>query len=73
MPIYCFECTQCHAIFEVQATFKEKEAGLEPECPHCKGRQARQIISGGLIIRNLEGVSISGLACNPKDGPGCCG
>lgn len=73
MPLYCFQCTQCQALFDVQATFKEKEAGLEPECPNCHSRAAKQLIPGGMIIRNEEGVSFSGPACNPNDGPGCCG
>jgi len=73
MPMYCFECSKCLTLFDVQATFKEKEAGLEPECPNCHSQEARQLIPGGMIIRKEEGVNFSGPACNPKDGPGCCG
>ena len=33
MPLYDYQCKGCQAVFEVRATFKEKEAGLQPECP----------------------------------------
>jgi len=33
MPLYDYQCKKCQTIFEVRATFKEKEEGLEPECP----------------------------------------
>lgn len=32
MPLYDYQCKKCQSAFEVRATFKEKEAGLEPEC-----------------------------------------
>lgn len=73
MPLYSFECTQCHAHIEVRATFKEKDNGLKPECPLCHCREVRQLIPGGLVVRGEEGVQFSGPACDPHDGPGCCG
>ena len=73
MPIYSFECSHCHAHFEMRATFQEKEAGIRPECPECHAREAKQLIPGGLVIRSGEGVSFSGPACDPRDGVECCG
>ena len=35
MPVYDYQCQVCGNTFEVFATFKQKEAGLQPECPLC--------------------------------------
>lgn len=34
MPSYDFICRECGTLFEVQATFAEKSAGLNPDCPN---------------------------------------
>ena len=73
MPMYCYECIECHAVFDVMASFKNKEAGLKPECPKCHGIVTRQLISGGLFVRSKDGASFSGPACDPDRNPGCCG
>lgn len=73
MPLYDYQCEQCQAIFEVRATIKEKEAGLEPECPNCHGKQTRQIITAGLILHGAGSSEISASCCGPNAGPGCCG
>jgi putative FmdB family regulatory protein len=73
MPLYDYECGQCHTIFEVRASFEEKEAGLEPECPECQCKDVKQVISGGLVILGKDGISFSGPACGPNGGSGCCG
>lgn len=72
MPIYNFQCEQCSEVFEVRATFKEKEAGLLPECPKCHSKETRQMITAGLVLRGGDGVSLSLPACGPLSGPGCC-
>jgi putative FmdB family regulatory protein len=72
MPIYNFQCEQCLEVFEVRATFKEKEAGLEPICPKCQSKETRQMISAGLVLRGSDGASLSLPACGPSAGPGCC-
>ena len=72
MPIYNFQCEQCSEVFEVRATFKEKEAGLEPECPKCQSKETRQMITAGLVLRGSNGASISLAGCGPNTGPGCC-
>lgn len=73
MPLYDYQCEQCQTVFEVRATILEKEVGLEPECPICHGKQARQIITAGLVLRGGgdSGVSVPG--CSPNSRPGCCG
>lgn len=72
MPLYNFKCKQCGEIFEVLASFKEKEAGLQPECPKCHSQDSHQVITAGLVIRGSDGATLSLPACGPTAGPGCC-
>lgn len=72
MPLYNYQCKQCFEVFEVRATFKEKEAGLEPECPNCHSQDTRQMITAGLVLRGSDGASLSLPGCGPNVGPGCC-
>ena len=74
MPLYDYQCQACQAVFEVRATFKEKEEGLEPECPQCQSKNTKQVLTAGLLIRGGDGASLSiPPACGPNAGPGCCG
>lgn len=74
MPLYDYQCQDCQMIFEVRATFQEKEAGLEPECPRCRSKQTRQLLTSGLFLRKSgDGASFDLPACGPNAGPGCCG
>ena len=72
MPIYNFQCQHCAEVFEVKATFKEKEAGLEPECPLCHSKETHQLITAGIMLKGNGGVRTSLPVCDPKAGPGCC-
>lgn len=72
MPIYNFQCEQCAEVFEVRASFKEKEAGLEPECPICHSQETHQLITAGLVLKASNGASFSLPRCDPNAGPGCC-
>lgn len=72
MPVYVFQCQDCQEVFDVRASFKEKEAGLQPLCPQCESLQTLQVITAGLFIRGNNGASISLPACGPTAGPGCC-
>lgn len=72
MPIYSFQCQDCQEVFDVRASFKEREAGLEPQCPKCQSRQTKQVITAGSFIRSSDGASPSFPACGPSAGPGCC-
>ncbi len=72
MPVYVFQCQDCKEVFDVRASFKEKEAGLEPQCPSCQSQRTKQVITAGLIIRSGNETSLSFPACGPSAGPGCC-
>ena len=72
MPLYDFQCEHCGTVFEIRATFKEKEAGLEPECPQCQSKEMKQVLTAGLLIHN-DGASLSLPVCGSNCGPGCCG
>lgn len=74
MPLYDYQCKHCQAIFEVRASFKEKETGLQPECPQCNGHDVRQVLTAGLLLQmGGDGVAHKFPVCGPNSGPGCCG
>lgn len=74
MPLYDFHCEQCDTKFEVRASIKEKQAGLQPECPTCHSHAAQQIVTAGRMLHGSDGGSVSsaGPACGCGGG-GCCG
>ncbi len=69
MPTYVYECQKCGEMFEVQASFKQKEHGLKPQCPACRGKRTRQRLTAGMLIRGSDGASLGQAACSP----GCSG
>ncbi|MFO7623784.1 MAG: zinc ribbon domain-containing protein [Anaerolineales bacterium] len=71
MPFYDFQCDQCQQTFEVRATFREKEAGLHPLCPHCHSEDVHQVVSAGFVMRG-SGGPLTPPSCGPNFGPGCC-
>ena len=71
MPIYEFRCEDCDEVFEVRASIKEKEAGLELKCPKCESENARQLLSHVMVLHGSDGVSLTP-GCGPDRGPGCC-
>lgn len=74
MPLYDYQCKQYQAIFEVRASFKEKETGLQPECPQCHSPDVRQILTAGLLLQiGRDGAALNLPVCGPNSGPGCCG
>lgn len=73
MPLYDYQCQDCQTIFEVRATFQEKEAGLQPECPHCQGQRTHQLLRSGPFLRKGgDGVSAYFVG-GPHGGSSCCG
>jgi putative FmdB family regulatory protein len=72
--IYTYKCNECNEIFDVWATFDEKEKGLHPKCPRCNSEDTRQEFSA----INLGGSSKAGgrtnmpPGCGPTGGLGCC-
>ena len=76
MPIYAFQCEQCHQTFDVRASIREREQGLDPECPHCHAQESQQVITSGLMLHGVSGISRQpspASACGCGAGPGCCG
>ena len=74
MPLYDYQCNYCQTIFEVRASFKEKEAGLQPECPQCNSQDVRQVLTAGLLLQiGGDGAAHNLPVCGPNSGPGCCG
>lgn len=74
MPLYEYQCQDCQAVFEVRATFKEKEEGIKPECPQCQSKQTRQLLTSGLLLRVVsDNAPQGGCACGTGGGSGCCG
>lgn len=74
MPLYDYQCQHCQNTFEVRATFKEKEAGLKPTCPHCQSTETRQLLASGLLLHVVTDKSSQGTcACGMNGGSGCCG
>jgi len=74
MPTYEYQCQDCGHTFDVFATFKQKEAGLQPRCPKCQSTETQQAFRSLTFIRSGDGGNvISGPAgCGPSMGPGCC-
>lgn len=72
MPLYDFYCEDCHLEFAIRATIKQKEAGLRPECPQCRGQSVRQVITAGLLLRGQSHSTDASTCCGPNAKPGCC-
>jgi len=73
MPLYDYQCKHCKTVFEVRATFKEKELGLGPQCPQCHSKRTRQLLSSGLFLRQShDGQSLGSPSCGPNCGRGSC-
>ncbi|MGE5249011.1 MAG: FmdB family zinc ribbon protein [Bacteroidota bacterium] len=74
MPTYVYQCKKCGEVFEVHASFKEKEKGLTPECPACHEKTCRQMLTtGSLLIHNTGGGGCAGKTCGPNCRGNCCG
>lgn len=74
MPLYDYQCEHCQTIFEVCASFREKEVGLKPVCPKCQSTETRQILTVGVFMRSSggQGGSLPSTSCGPNGGQGCC-
>lgn len=78
MPMYDFRCKNCGHAFTVRASFKEKDAGLQPECPVCHAVEAQQVLTAGVFIGQAAGGSslplpMMGGGAGCGCGPGGCG
>jgi putative FmdB family regulatory protein len=75
MPLYDYHCQECDRTFEVSATFKQKQAGLQPSCPSCNSKETEQLIRVPLMLHaetTGDAPRMTG-TCNPGSGAGCCG
>ncbi len=73
MPMYDFRCKQCGHTFTVRASFKEKDAGLQPECPVCLAVETQQVLTVGIFVGQAAADDGSSLPL-PISGPVCgCG
>ena len=74
MPTYDYQCQDCEHVFEVRATFKQKDAGLQPECPECHSAKTQQAFRSVMFVRSGDSASAMPMpmACGPNMGPGCC-
>jgi putative FmdB family regulatory protein len=72
MPIYEFHCEDCDEVFEVRASIREREDGLELKCPKCESENTRQLISRVMLLHGSDGASLTIPGCGPDRGPGCC-
>jgi putative FmdB family regulatory protein len=72
MPFYDFRCHCCDHAFTIRATMKEKEAGLQPECPSCHQQETQQVITAGVLIGRAAGNGRPAPVCSPLAGPECC-
>lgn len=50
MPVYEFQCQDCGKKFDIVATLAEREVGLDPTCPKCGRKRARQVFSRFTLI-----------------------
>lgn len=66
---YDYKCTDCEEVFEVRATFAEKEKGLKPECPKCGSKQTKQVFSA----LNIGGETTKSAGSSEgMQAPSCC-
>jgi putative FmdB family regulatory protein len=70
MASYDYRCRNCGNVFTVRASFKEKEAGLDPVCPAYHVQDARPVIGAPMLAG--VGVSNKSIALPVQSGP-CCG
>ncbi|MFA6993767.1 MAG: FmdB family zinc ribbon protein [Patescibacteria group bacterium] len=55
MPNYNYQCQDCQAEFEVQATLKEKEEKSDKKfhCPKCQSQKISQQFSAANFVKNI--------------------
>ena len=66
MPTYTYICEACKTKFEVFASIKQKEKGLQPTCPHCGGEQTRQTYGTVMVLSGSPSHSSGCSCCAPR-------
>lgn len=59
MPLYDYQCNQCQYVFEVSASLKEKETGLQPACPQCHSLDTLQVLTAGTVLHSIEEITMA--------------
>ncbi len=74
MPIYSYQCDQCHEQFEVRASFEEKERGIKPKCPNCRNEEVHQILGIGFSIsgKSKHSGPMNNSCCGSNSMTGSC-
>jgi len=72
MASYDYRCRNCGNVFTVRATFKEKEAGLDPVCPVCHVQDAKQVI-GAPMLAGVGTTTGNKSIALPVQSGSCCG
>ncbi|MBL8056913.1 MAG: hypothetical protein JNK29_09460 [Anaerolineales bacterium] len=72
MPTYVYKCEVCAETFDVTATIKQKEAGLEPACPACRAHKTRQVLTAGLVLVGGGHGAAPAPSCGCGSEGGCC-
>lgn len=54
MPVYEFRCEGCGRKFDIVASLKEKEAGLEPVCPKCGGTDCSLVFGRPTVMTSSK-------------------
>ena len=71
MPRYKYHCRECENTFIIEASIKEKSAGLDPVCPECESDNVYQSFSSVGVIGGSGGNNSGGCSTCPP-GAGCC-
>jgi putative FmdB family regulatory protein len=70
MPVYEFQCQDCAKKFDVVASLAEKESGLDPVCPKCGRKRARQVFSRFTLLAGSKTESDDFDSGMDDEGPG---
>lgn len=70
MAAYDYLCQTCDQVVEIRASFSEKAAGLNPQCPSCKSEDLRRLFTTVAIGSGARGATAGWM---PSAGGGCCG
>lgn len=66
MPIYEYECTHCHAVFEILRLRPVYTAHQVKRCPYCGGL-GKHIMSSTFFRLKGEGWADTGYSKKPKE------
>lgn len=72
MAAYDYLCQTCDQVVEIRASFSEKAAGLNPQCPSCKSEDLRRLFTTVSIGARSSGAPIGPMPSSGGGG-GCCG